>query len=121
MKQNRRTHALIAIASLILGSSIALAHDGIEHVMGTVKTVSDTSITVETAQHKIATIALDPTTKFANKDAKASLKDLKAGTRVVVDTKDDASDKPHAVAVKWGATSAGAPTMDPKMKMDKKQ
>jgi hypothetical protein len=40
---------------------------------------------------------------------------------VVVDTKDDASDKPHAVAVKWGATSAGAPTMDPKMKMDKKQ
>ena len=64
MKQNRRTHALIAMASLILGSSIALAHDGIEHVMGTVKTVSDTSITVETAKHEMATIALDPATKI---------------------------------------------------------
>ena len=124
MKRNRRTHTLIAMVSLILGSSIALAHDGIEHVMGTVKTVSDTSITVETAKHEMATIALDPTTKFTNKNAKASVKDLKAGTRVVVDTKDDASDKPHAVAVKWGSTSTGAaattPTMDPKMKMDKK-
>jgi len=36
MKHSRRTHALMAMASLILGSSIALAHDGIEHVMGTV-------------------------------------------------------------------------------------
>lgn len=128
MKHSRRTQVLIATVSLILGSSIALAHNGIEHVMGTVKTVSDTSITVETVKHEIATIALDPTTKFTNKDAKASLKDLKAGTRVVVDTKDDASDKPHALAVKWGGTSAAAtaatgkaaPTMDPKMKMDKK-
>jgi hypothetical protein len=123
MKQNRKTHALIAMASLIMGSSIALAHDGIEHVMGTVKTVSDTSLTVETTKHEIATIALDPTTKFTNKDAKASVKDLKAGTRVVVDTRDDASDKPHALAVKWGATSAAnSPDhkMDPNMKMPPK-
>jgi hypothetical protein len=124
MTHSRRIHAFIAMVSLISGSSIALAHDGIEHVMGTVKTVSDTSITVETVKHEMAKIALDPTTKFTNKDAKASVKDLKAGTRVVVDTKDDASDKPHALTVKWG-TSAGAaaatgkatPKMDPKMKM----
>jgi hypothetical protein len=123
MKHNRRIHSLIAMATLILGSSIALAHDGIEHVMGTVKTVSDTSITVETVKHAMATITLDSTTKFTNKDAKASMKDLKPGTRVVVDTKDDASDKPHALAVKWGATSAASATdhkMDPNMKMPPK-
>jgi len=34
------------------------------------------------------------------------MKDLKVGVRVAVDTKDDASDKPHAISVKWGATSA---------------
>jgi len=87
--------------------------------------VNDTSITVETVKHEMATIALDPATKFTNKDAKASVKDLKAGTRVIVDTKDDASDKPHAIAVKWGIASAAATAatgkapqkMDPKMKM----
>ena len=52
------------------------------------------------------------------------MKDSVAGTRVVVDTKDDASDKPHALAVKWGATSAAKADdqqeMDPNMKMPPK-
>ena len=125
MKRNRRLHSFIAMAALTLGAPIAFAHDGVEHVMGTVKTLSATSITVETVKHEMAVIALDPATTFTNKGAKASMKDLKEGTRVAVDTKDDASDKPHAVSVKWGATSAAAktktgkaaPKMDPKMKM----
>ncbi len=123
MKRNRKIHSLIAMAALTLGSAIAFAHDGVEHVMGTVKTVSATSITVETAKHEMAAITLDPTTTFTSKGAKASMKDLKVGTRVVVDTKDDKSDKPHAVAVKWGAATpakAGDHKMDPNMKMDPK-
>ena len=125
MKRNRRIHSFIAMAALTLGAAMAFAHDGVEHVMGTVKTLSATSITVETVKHKMAVIALDPATTFTNKGAKASMKDLKEGTRVAVDTKDDASDKPHALAVKWGATSSptaaatgkATPKMDPKMKM----
>ena len=120
---NRTLHSFIAMAVLTLGSAIAFAHDGVEHVMGTVKMLSDTSITVETAKHEMAAITLDPKTTFTNKGAKASIKDLKVGTRVVVNTKDDASDKPHAVSVKWGAATtakAGNHKMDPNMKMDPK-
>ncbi len=125
MKHTKGIYTLFAMATLILGAATAFAHNGIEHVLGTVKALSATSITVETAKHETAVIALDPTTTFTNKGAKATLSDLKAGARVAVDTKDDANDKPHAVSVKWGATSAAAkdasgkaaPKMDPKMKM----
>lgn len=125
MRFKRRFQVLTATAALIVGSTAALAHNGIEHVLGTVKAVTDTSITVETVKHVVTTIALDPTTTFTNKGAKASLKDLKVAERVAVDTKDDASDKPHAISVKWGATGTAAPKapaaaehkMDPKMKM----
>ena len=125
MRFTKRFHTLAASVALIIGSTAAFAHNGIEHVLGTVKAVTDTSITVETVKHAVTTIALDPATTFTNKGVKASLKDLKVADRVAVDTKDDASDKPHAISVKWGATGApasksAAPAehkMDPKMKM----
>jgi hypothetical protein len=125
MKRNTIIHTFIAMAVVIAGSAIAFAHNGIEHVLGTVKTLTATLITVETVRHEMTVIALDPTTTFTNKGEKASMKDLKVGVRVAVDTKDDASDKPHAISVKWGATSAAAkaatgksaPKMDPNMKM----
>ena len=125
MRIPRRIHLLPATATLIFGSTAAFAHNGIEHVLGTVKTVTETSIKVETVKHAVTTIALDPATTFTNKGAKATLKDLKVADRVAIDTKDDASDKPHAISVKWGttatpATKAPAPAehkMDPKMKM----
>jgi hypothetical protein len=122
MNSKRSIRLLIAMAALIAGSATAFAHNGIEHVLGTVKALTDTSITVETVKHETQTIALDPTTAFTYKGVKASLKDLKVSDRVAVDTKDDANDKPHAVSVKWGTTAgAGSKTpdtkMDPKMKM----
>lgn len=120
MKHNRSIRSFIAMATLIAGSATAFAHDGVEHVMGTVKTVTETSITVETLKHEISAITLDPKTTYSNKGTKAALKDLKAGDRVAIDTKDDANDKPHAIVVKWGATSAANSTdhkMDPNMKM----
>jgi hypothetical protein len=125
MKRKTISHTFIAMALMTFGSAIAFAHNGIEHVLGTVKALTATSITLETVKHEMIVIALDPTTAFTNKGEKASMKDLKEGVRVAVDTKDDASDKPHAISVKWGATSAGgnaatgkaAPKMDPNMKM----
>ena len=120
MKRTATSHIFIAMALMLVWSAMALAHNGIEHVLGTVKTLTAASITVETVKHEMTVIALDPMTVFLNKGEKASMKDLKVGVRVAVDTKDDASDKPHAITVKWGATLSGgkaATGMDPKMKM----
>jgi hypothetical protein len=125
MKYSRIIRTFFATAILIAGSAAAFAHNGIEHVLGTVKQLTATSLTVETVKHETTTIILDPATTFSAKGAKASVKDLTVGERVAVDTKDDASDKPHAISVRWGATSpAGkaatgkaAPKMDPNMKM----
>ena len=125
MRRSSAIHTLIAAAALTAGAATALAHNGIEHVLGVVKQLTTTTVTVETVKHAMTSIALDPTTTFTAKGVKASLKDLKVGERVAVDTKDDASDKPHAISVKWGVTpSAGkaatgkaVPKMDPNMKM----
>lgn len=122
MKRNRSIRTLIATVTLIAGSAMALAHNGVEHVLGTVKTMTETSITVETVKHEISVVALDAATTFSNKGAKASVKDLKVGDRVAINAKDDANEKLHAISVKWGATPAAAAKgqahkMDPKMKM----
>jgi hypothetical protein len=104
MKSKTIVRSWIAVTTLIAGSVTAFAHDGLEHVLGTVKALTQTSITVETIKHEVKTIALDPTTTFTFKGVKASLKDVKVADRVAIDVKDDANDKPHAIAVKWGAT-----------------
>ena len=98
----------IRIAMLMMCASLltvlTLAHNGMEHVMGTVKTISSNSVTVETAAQdpKTIIIALLPSTKFLKSGADASLKDLKVGDRVMVETKRNGSDKLEAVSVMFG-------------------
>jgi hypothetical protein len=124
MNSKKSIRVIVAMASLMAGPVMTFAHDGVEHVMGTVKSMTATSITVETVKHETSVVALDPATKFSNKGVKALAKDLKIGDRVAIDTKDDAGDKPHAISVKWGATSTSKSKMpfsadhkiDPKMK-----
>jgi len=89
----------------MLGPAIAFAHNGVEHVMGTVTAVTDTSVTMETTKHTSVTVLLDPSTTFSNNDAPASRKDLKVGQRVVVNAKENADKKLVGVSVKWGANS----------------
>ncbi len=97
---------LIALAALTLAfGSITFGHNGVEHVMGTVTAIGGSSITVETAQHAATTVLLDASTKFTNKGAAASLKDLKVGERVVIDAKPDAAKKLVGVTVRWGAAT----------------
>jgi Domain of unknown function (DUF5666) len=88
--------ALLAVATF--------AHNGMEHVMGTVKTISANSVTVQTAaqEPKTITVALLPSTKFVKSGADASLKDLKVGDRVMVEAKENSSDKMEAVSVTFG-------------------
>lgn len=105
MKDRIISGAVVSLLALILGASIALAHNGIEHVMGTVSAITQTSITVDTVKHATVTVVFDSSTQFSHNDAAASWKDLKAGDRVVVNAKPDSDKKLVAVSVRWGAAA----------------
>jgi hypothetical protein len=105
MDSMTNVHSVIAILALMLASVIAVAHNGVEHVMGTVTAVTDTSITVETTKHTSVTVLLNPSTTFSNNDAVATLKDLKVGQRVVINAKENADKKLVGLSVRWGANS----------------
>jgi Cu/Ag efflux protein CusF len=106
-----------ALFALLLGSVIAFAHNGMEHVMGTVAATTENSITVDTVKHTKVTILINPSTKFINSNAKASLKDLKVGDRVVIHAKENSDKKLVGAEVKWGA---GSMQMDKMEGMDHK-
>ncbi len=105
MKSRRIMQSVIAVLVLMLGSVTAFAHNGIEHVMGTITAITDTSVTVDTVKHDSVTVQIDPSTTFTNNDAQATLKDLKVGQRVIVNAKPNADKTLVAVSVKWGANS----------------
>jgi hypothetical protein len=90
---NRRS--LIAVLLLLLMPALMHAHGGMIHVMGTVTALTDTSITVETADKKTVQVGLTDATTFQNGSKPSAKKELKVGDRVVV----------HAVNVK-GALQA---------------
>jgi hypothetical protein len=107
MIRRRSILTLSAIAAMMFWSAIAFAHNGIEHVMGTVTAKSDVSITVETLKHTTVTVMVDRSTTFTHTDAKASIEDLKIGERVAIDAKERADKKLQGVSVRWGARSSG--------------
>jgi Domain of unknown function (DUF5666) len=104
MKTRRTIFATILLA-LTLGLVTGFAHNGVEHVMGTVTAVATSSITVETVKHESVTVLIDATTKFANNGAEGSLKDVKTGLRVVIDAKSNADKKLVGVTVKLGSSA----------------
>ncbi len=95
-----------AVLALMAMAVTAFAHNGVEHVMGTITAVTDTSITVSTVKHTSVTVALDPSTTFSNNNAQAGQKDLKVGQRVVINAKPGSDHKLSAVSVRWGANSS---------------
>jgi hypothetical protein len=117
MNFKHRIYPVLSLIALLLGSISLFAHGGMEHLMGTITAVTDNSITVDTVKHKTATVLLDPSTKFVNSGAQASLKDLKVGDRVVIHAKQNADKKLVAAEVKWGA---GSMQMDKMEGMDHK-
>ncbi len=96
---------LAAMFALTHASS-ALAHGGVEHVMGTVKAIASTNLIVEVKDKPEVKVLLDEKTKYEKDGAPATAKDVTVGTRVVVDTKKkDGSGEPVAVLVKLGAAN----------------
>ena len=94
----------VLLLCLLLLATVSFAHNGMEHVMGTIKTISTNSITIETATQdpKTITVTLLPSTKYVRSGAEASLKDLKVGDRVMVEAKENSADKLEAVSVAFG-------------------
>ena len=99
-----RRMALVLMA-FIAFSGIALAHNGVEHMKGTVSQLTDKAITIDMPGMKPMTIALTADTTFAKSGKAASAKDLKVGDRVVVDVVKKGNDM-IAKAVKCGAAPA---------------
>ncbi len=96
---------LIALAVAVLISAIAYAHNGMEHVMGTVTAVTSTSIEVNTTAGKSQTVALAATTKYSRRDQTITLKDIKVGDHVVIHATRKGSTL-TAATVEVGASSA---------------
>jgi hypothetical protein len=77
--------ALLAILSLALLPTIAIAHGGEEHVTGTVTKISDTSVTVKTTAGKIVEVGFDAKmTTYARAKQPIQRTDIKVGDRIVI-------------------------------------
>ncbi|MGD9724342.1 MAG: DUF5666 domain-containing protein [Pirellulales bacterium] len=66
-------------------ASVALAHEGKTHVMGTVSAVDMQRVVVADREGKTVTITLTKDTKYEQGHAPAAASALKVGTRVVID------------------------------------
>src|SRR5216684_5539334 len=96
----KRTLAVFAL--MLALSAIAFAHGNEKHVMGTVTSISDSSITVETTAKNSVTVEVSDKTKFEKSGVAATLKDLKVGDKVVIHA-DVSGDKLVAHKVHFGA------------------
>lgn len=101
----RRRMALIALLAAALVPTIAFAHGGEEHVIGTVTNVSASSVTVKTSAGKSVDVAFDSGTTYSRANQAIQAADIKAGDRIVIHAK-EVNEKLVAHTVEIG-TSAG--------------
>jgi Na+/pantothenate symporter len=76
--------AVLTVAALILLPAIAAAHGGMEHVVGTVTSLSGDSVTVKTTAGKSVQVRFDAKTTFSRGKQTITKADLKVGDRVVI-------------------------------------
>lgn len=74
---------LLALA-LGLFATNAFAHNGMIHVMGTVTAITDTTVSVKSADGKVQTVAFAPTTKFLRGTTIIADKNIKIGDHTVI-------------------------------------
>jgi len=101
----------LAIACLALAPVIVLAHGGLEHVMGKVATVSDTSMTVTTTAGKTVTVNCDAKPTFTRASKPIQMTDVKVGDRVVIHAEEKEEGKlylAHTVEIGAATTAKAA-------------
>ena len=72
------------IVAMILIAGVAYAHGGMEHIMGTVVSMTDNSITVKTTDGKTQTVDTTADTKYTQMDKPIDMKGLKVGDHIVI-------------------------------------
>ena len=93
----------LLICTLLLGT-LAFAHGGLEHILGTVTAITDHSLSVKTRDGAVRTVDFDGETKFVKGDAAATIKDVQVGSRVAIHAhKND--NALHAAEVRIGAAA----------------
>jgi len=65
-------------------TTAANAHNGMIHIMGTVSSITDHSVSVKGTEGKTQTAVVTATTRFSKTDMKATVKDIKVGYHVVI-------------------------------------
>ena len=78
----RKTVATMILALAL--SELVLAHGNEQHIMGTVTSVSESSVTVENGSNQTQTVLITDKTRFIQGDSRATVKDLKVGDKVVI-------------------------------------
>jgi len=92
---------LLSVIALVLAMGAgALAHNGNDHVRGTVTAVSAQSVTVQLADKTTKTLSISAKTEFDNAGKPGHLADIKVGDRVVVDVPEHGT---SALLIKVGA------------------
>jgi Cu/Ag efflux protein CusF len=103
------TQRMITCVFLALALAAALAaHGDAIHVTGTVKAISPSSVTVETVKHETVEVMLSPKTEVMKSAAKADIKELKVGDRVVIHAMKNKEGHLEAEEVAFGATPAAS-------------
>jgi hypothetical protein len=88
----------IILAGLLLAGA-GFAHNGFDHVIGTVATLSGQTLTVKTTTGNVD-VKLDAKTEITRGGQKAQVSDLKQGLRVVIDIPEESKDHiAHAVKI----------------------
>jgi ribosomal protein S1 len=91
---------LLSVIALVLAISAgALAHNGNDHVRGTVTQVSAQSVTVQLADKTTKTLTISAKTEFESAGKPGHLADIKVGDRVVIDVPEHGS---SALLIKVG-------------------
>ena len=96
---------LLVLLLLLAVSGLAYAHNGMEHVMGTVSKVSAQSVTVTTTGKKVVEVGLTPKTTYTRNDKTAAASDMKVGDRVMIEAK-EVDEKLVADTVKLGTMAS---------------
>jgi hypothetical protein len=83
--KRRTVDAIFAVVIVALLPTIAAAHGGEEHVIGTVTKISDTSVTIKTTAGKTVEVGFDAKmTTFARAKQPIQKTDIKVGDRVLI-------------------------------------
>src|ERR1700683_1673035 len=100
---------IIKIISLLLAAfaTQVFAHEGFDHVTGTIAKVNGNVVTGKATKGNVD-VKLDAKTEITRNDQKAQVADLTIGTRVVVDVPEGSKDM-VAHSVKIGVSSPAAP------------